>query len=138
MAGSGFKKFDPYQWLQKERGNHTQIPLGNKVTLAHLAVLAGVQANIEKNDEKGDETISVKNEPKVVHFPLIENQKIAWTPAKTAKSANAEAATKYYFAFDALKLCCPDYVEYNRWVVALMDGERFLEMWNRQAEALGW
>jgi hypothetical protein len=39
---------------------------------------------------------------------------------------------------DVLDGRCPDYVEHDRWRLAVGDGRRFVAQWGEQAERLGW
>src|SRR5436305_15142697 len=117
---AAFKKFDPRAALKKTKWNSDEILLP-KAFVAEVAVVATAPSRNEK----------------------IENQNSHGTPATTATIAtkslgNNVSFSGFHTAFATLELGCPAYVEQNRWLVALLDGERFLKMWHRQAEALGW
>jgi hypothetical protein len=119
---SGFVKFDPWAFLEKER----QAPAGNGTkTLAGLATLASLP--------------SCKNNPDAGPHVSIREKKYEGTFAKVAKLAKVSTGDfPFAAALTELERGCPVFVKPDRWQRCREDGRRFLTAWGEQAAALGW
>src|SRR6266702_1406103 len=96
MPVAGFRKFDPYAFLEKERqaaasgGLAPNLDENNERTLAGLATLAGVPPQNENLNDGLGTTVKSSN---LLQFPDSKNQKSRWTPAKAAKVAKVDDKT---------------------------------------------
>jgi hypothetical protein len=61
-----------------------------------------------------------------------------WSFQSFSHTAPEPASTPYVTALTALRERCPNYIEPDRWSLAVTDGARFLLQWAQQAQALGW
>ena len=116
---TAFVKFDPWAFLERERGED------KAETLAGLATLADLPLQNENPNTS-----------------LSENQKQRATPAKVAKVAKvgSPGAEPYPFAgaLNDLERRCPEYIAPGRWRQCVEDATRFLATWGDKAIALGW
>jgi hypothetical protein len=133
---AGFKKFDPYAWLERERQKQD-----GKLTpkaLAGSAALAGVPLKIS-NQEAAAENEKRTFTPYPI--PTIQNEKYEGTPAKPANAAKPEGYSRTSSlneALAALERRCPDYIDPKRWRQAVEDGRAFLLDWKDQVVAFEW
>jgi hypothetical protein len=67
-------------------------------------------------------------------FKASRNQKTA----STSNRQNRQNPPAYDRVFAVLRKHCPAHIEPVRWRYVMEDGERFLDEWGDQAEALGW
>jgi len=148
---SGYKKFDPHAFLERER-----LAPDSTETLAALATLAGPKP---ENEIRGTElkilfqcdsgaltakAIQTQRDDDGVEHGLDQlgkNQSVTPTPAKAAKVAKVLPPTPiplYRPVFERFESQCPDFVETGRWQQAVEDGRQFLASWGEQAQAFGW
>jgi hypothetical protein len=135
---AGFKKFDPYAFLEKERrlattNGTTQNWDGNlvKPNFSWFSTLAASAPGIEKGAGSSDLPS--------LHID-IQNQNSDAARAKVLKPLKVSnlIPTNVVDAFAVLERRCPDYIEPDLWRQAVDDGRPFLATWQDQATALGW
>jgi hypothetical protein len=144
---AGFEKFDPYAFLRELEAEEraaaaggTQKPsIKDEICSTCSRVAKGPHEN-EKQDAGSVAIVAGVERANLLSFPNPQNQNSLRPFGYTATPAtiSAHIPPTLEAAFAALERQCPDFVDPNHWYVFIADGQRFLEMWDEQAAALGW